>query len=1140
MALLDPAASRSARASGPAAFQGPEAARQPISSRSPGRGSGSGGGAAAAAAAAFHARGPGRAELRHGHGGSKKLGIAGRQESAGKAAEFHALQKFVADRSERNKPEHRTSSQGPLSSIRAVIKRTSRTTIHGEPQRERRRPEITIVAAEPLGPAWFPSGGRGAPTSIGCAPPAPASQIPWRTTEPVPAGLPPSYEQVIKEISQVQVPTAPNNAAPRSTTTSATQTDFAEETDSQRPGSAVHNQLIAAPELDPVPVQYPPKPPRTSLFLQACNLAENTSPLITVRISDEQNDQENSGPVKFPVPKPRLKSNLKPVVSETLNIIHNGEALNQPVPERDSSLVLQLSPFEDNFLEGQVVEDTMSTEKPQNSIVSRIKAFESQANTESSSLSKKPEIVPRSFATKPTITAGKPTPGPKPVSNRTSGEWNLSTDGKPKATPREWPPVLSKPQETSSIVVKPELPKKPKPSHVKSTSNNVINVSGVPSFEDDSTDGGKSTPVPAPRPLLPKRAVSLRNAGSQSAALKPVMVTSRLTVATQAKAFTSVEDITSVNPPAPVSEGDLISFDDEAIPTLPITQESNSSEPAADPFQLFIKPEPPKEQPTAPAPVRKPTVIRIPNKMSRSVSEDPQAPPPLPANKPIGSLFSNPGAKPGWNTRTGNVESEHSANSKDGWAQPMSSSRALGEKVVPARPPAHKSAPGRPPPPKISSAAASSQKVSCRRSSSEVGLSMNHNASGMKRSKSQLLRQPAPKLPPRPRPGHLLYNKYVMPVPHGIALKDVVSKNPGDLSFERGDVLVLMERTGSNYFRCQKGEEIGEVHLSKMRIITELEDERVGNGHKEFNSVRKDGNTPHAFVLHDFPAEEADDLGLYSGESVHLLEKIDNEWYRGTCRGLTGIFPASYVRVIVDVPECNNEKKGAFSQPTIKGPRCVSRFEFIGDQKDELSFAEGEVIGLKEYVSEEWARGELKGQTGIFPLNFVEVVEDLPGSSPNRFMLAGSEAQRKNKRESFRPASQHNRSSGEWYEALYDFAAETDEDLPFRKGDFILITEHLDAEWCRGRLDEREGILPLCFVQPSASSAVGAKSLEEQDGWKKGKAKALYDFHGENEHELSFKAGDLITELESVDDDWMTGEARGRAGMFPKNFVKIL
>lgn len=39
---------------------------------------------------------------------------------------------------------------------------------------------------------------------------------------------------------------------------------------------------------------------------------------------------------------------------------------------------------------------------------------------------------------------------------------------------------------------------------------------------------------------------------------------------------------------------------------------------------------------------------------------------------------------------------------------------------------------------------------------------------------------------------------------------------------------------------------------------------------------------------------------------------------------------------------------------------------------------------------------------------------------------------------------------------------------------------------------------------------------------------------------LLLQAGDIIAELESVDEDWMSGELQGKAGIFPRNFVQIL
>lgn len=54
----------------------------------------------------------------------------------------------------------------------------------------------------------------------------------------------------------------------------------------------------------------------------------------------------------------------------------------------------------------------------------------------------------------------------------------------------------------------------------------------------------------------------------------------------------------------------------------------------------------------------------------------------------------------------------------------------------------------------------------------------------------------------------------------------------------------------------------------------------------------------------------------------------------------------------------------------------------------------------------------------------------------------------------------------EWDLALFDFPGQTAEDLSFHKGALIQVTEHIDAEWKRGRLEGREGLYPVAFTQP--------------------------------------------------------------------------
>lgn len=53
----------------------------------------------------------------------------------------------------------------------------------------------------------------------------------------------------------------------------------------------------------------------------------------------------------------------------------------------------------------------------------------------------------------------------------------------------------------------------------------------------------------------------------------------------------------------------------------------------------------------------------------------------------------------------------------------------------------------------------------------------------------------------------------------------------------------------------------------------------------------------------------------------------------------------------------------------------------------------------------------------------------------------------------------------EWAKALYDFSAETEDDLAFQQGDRILVTAHIDDEWWSGRLNGREGVFPKAFVE---------------------------------------------------------------------------
>ena len=70
------------------------------------------------------------------------------------------------------------------------------------------------------------------------------------------------------------------------------------------------------------------------------------------------------------------------------------------------------------------------------------------------------------------------------------------------------------------------------------------------------------------------------------------------------------------------------------------------------------------------------------------------------------------------------------------------------------------------------------------------------------------------------------------------------------------------------------------------------------------------------------------------------------------------------------------------SQPIPTGTTAatVSRvralFDFQPSEPGELQFRKGDVIAVLESVYKDWWKGSLRGQTGIFPLNYVEKLQD--------------------------------------------------------------------------------------------------------------------------------------------------------------------
>lgn len=63
-------------------------------------------------------------------------------------------------------------------------------------------------------------------------------------------------------------------------------------------------------------------------------------------------------------------------------------------------------------------------------------------------------------------------------------------------------------------------------------------------------------------------------------------------------------------------------------------------------------------------------------------------------------------------------------------------------------------------------------------------------------------------------------------------------------------------------------------------------------------------------------------------------------------------------------------------KPAVSRVRAL--YDFAPTEPGELAFSKGDIIRVLDSVYKDWWRGELRGEAGIFPVNYVVRIEALP------------------------------------------------------------------------------------------------------------------------------------------------------------------
>lgn len=143
--------------------------------------------------------------------------------------------------------------------------------------------------------------------------------------------------------------------------------------------------------------------------------------------------------------------------------------------------------------------------------------------------------------------------------------------------------------------------------------------------------------------------------------------------------------------------------------------------------------------------------------------------------------------------------------------------------------------------------------------------------------------------------------------------------------------------------------------------------------------------------------------------------------------------------------------------------------------------------------------------------------------------------------------------------AQYDYEKDEDNEVAFEEGDLIVEIEFVDDEWWSGKNSRtgEAGLFPGSYVtvqegkaeaksapEPAARSEPVAEpetAAQPEPVAAGKKAVAEYDYEKDEDNEIAFAEGDLIVEIDFVDEDWWSGKhsVTGEVGLFPANYVKL-
>ncbi|XP_033162985.1 E3 ubiquitin-protein ligase SH3RF2 isoform X1 [Drosophila mauritiana] len=308
-----------------------------------------------------------------------------------------------------------------------------------------------------------------------------------------------------------------------------------------------------------------------------------------------------------------------------------------------------------------------------------------------------------------------------------------------------------------------------------------------------------------------------------------------------------------------------------------------------------------------------------------------------------------------------------------------------------------------------------------------------------------------------------------------------------------------------------------------------------------------------AIVEYEYAAKEPDELDLQKGAIIHRIKQMPGGWWQGTLKasGVTGMFPDNFVRVLESGVSSNGNgttgsgdhiEEGAAVQLRDKSAtsnrRCKVIYSYTQVNDDELTLAVGDVIEFLGEVEEGWWRGRLRSKVGVFPSNFVQHIEPSPVLASKRPPTIGATV----------TTSALTSKAANVANVAATSTVPTGGAVPPASTSTSTSTTKQATKSRATAAAASAPAEPAAIVSGSGAAAGGGAAAPAAavpmlpPKPQREFCRVEFPYAPQNDDELELKVDDIIAVIstELPDKGWWKGEIRGKVGVFPDNFVKML